>query len=254
MDQTIRRPVRVDRKLKDALLDRYFSKPEESISDVFQQIDSEGKDVAYQFRKAAKQRWKAQDRNGNGGMRLERNIDANQITLADVAEYIRDMDQIVDLRMQELGGPGWSREHALMDGKMSSFSEAPVTLQDVIMYGRFMGVSDTNLRRSDMIHMIAEALCAIVPPGWTEHVDKYGTVFYHHAHKNESIWHHPLEPYYRQLCAKFANAPDALSRTTILQDHAALRSALSNAKTSPTDCISCSGIKVGSSDDSRFRL
>ena len=47
-----------------------------------------------------------------------------------------------------------------------------------------------------------EALCCPLPPGWTEHTDAEGNVYFHHAVDNVSTYEHPMDSEYKALAAR----------------------------------------------------
>lgn len=40
-----------------------------------------------------------------------------------------------------------------------------------------------------------------LPRGWVELVTDEGDSYFHHAERKETTWHHPLDPYFKQLVA-----------------------------------------------------
>ena len=68
----------------------------------------------------------------------------------------------------------------------------------VVRYGHFLGLrpgaEDVSMR-----WIAEEALAVKLPPGWTEHTDPEGNVYYFHKETDESSWSHPLEVQYKEL-------------------------------------------------------
>jgi hypothetical protein len=83
------------------------------------------------------------------------------------------------------------RHHNLADA-------SPPTQNEIRDYGEFLGLdADAD---EEFMWIAEEALCAPLPAGWTEHFrQEYGAVYYFNSHTQESVWHHPLEAYYRTL-------------------------------------------------------
>ena len=75
-------------------------------------------------------------------------------------------------------------------------SGKPVILQ----YAAYLGMdiaADT-----DLLWIAQQALVAELPPGWTEHADPMsGDAYFHNAQTGETVWEHPCDSYYRNLCA-----------------------------------------------------
>jgi hypothetical protein len=78
-------------------------------------------------------------------------------------------------------------------------SGKPVILQ----YAAYLGMdvaADT-----DLLWIAQQALVAELPPGWTEHADPMsGDAYFHNAQTGETVWEHPCDSYYRNLCATTA--------------------------------------------------
>ena len=78
-------------------------------------------------------------------------------------------------------------------------SGKPVILQ----YAAYLGMdvaADT-----DLLWIAQQALVAELPPGWTEHADPMsGDAYFHNAQTGETVWEHPCDSYYRNLCVSAA--------------------------------------------------
>ncbi len=87
---------------------------------------------------------------------------------------------------------------ALAGGGVGAVADSgkPVILQ----YAAYLGMdvaADT-----DLLWIAQQALVAELPPGWTEHADPMsGDAYFHNAQTGETVWEHPCDSYYRNLCA-----------------------------------------------------
>ena len=40
---------------------------------------------------------------------------------------------------------------------------------------------------------------APLPQGWVEYATEDGDSYFHNANRGETVWHHPLDPHFKQL-------------------------------------------------------
>lgn len=66
-------------------------------------------------------------------------------------------------------------------------------------YGQSLGV-DVQ-RHGDLLRVVREAFHAPLPPGWTEHTDDQGQLYFFQETQNQSHWEHPMDAVYRELLA-----------------------------------------------------
>jgi len=55
------------------------------------------------------------------------------------------------------------------------------------------------IREADMLWIAEEAFNAPLPPGWTEHQDEQGRVYFHNGSTGESTWKHPMDELFREI-------------------------------------------------------
>lgn len=67
-------------------------------------------------------------------------------------------------------------------------------------YAIYLGM---DIRRDDDLLWIADlALSAPLPPGWTDHEDAKGNIFFYNAATRVSTYEHPLDRAFRAYYAK----------------------------------------------------
>ena len=75
----------------------------------------------------------------------------------------------------------------------------------ILQYAAYLGMdiaADT-----DLLWIAQQALVAELPPGWTEHADPMsGDAYFHNAQTGETVWEHPCDSYYRNLCVHALSA------------------------------------------------
>jgi len=67
---------------------------------------------------------------------------------------------------------------------------------------RLCAVALTLLHARLGCRIAEEALCCPLPPGWTEHTDSEGNVYFHHAADDVSTYEHPMDAEYKALAAR----------------------------------------------------
>jgi hypothetical protein len=76
----------------------------------------------------------------------------------------------------------------------------PPNLDEIYDYAAYLGL-DTALDH-ELLWIAEEALCCPLPPGWSEHNDSEGNVYFHHAGDDISTYEHPMDPEYKSLAAR----------------------------------------------------
>ena len=76
----------------------------------------------------------------------------------------------------------------------------PPSLDEIYDYAAYLGL-DTALDH-ELLWIAEEALCCPLPPGWSEHNDSEGNVYFHHAGDDISTYEHPMDPEYKSLAAR----------------------------------------------------
>ena len=76
----------------------------------------------------------------------------------------------------------------------------PPNLDEIYDYATYLGL-DTALDH-ELLWIAEEALCCPLPPGWSEHNDSEGNVYFHHAGDDISTYEHPMDPEYKSLAAR----------------------------------------------------
>jgi len=94
------------------------------------------------------------------------------------------------------GGGGMIGSH---DAALEKAREPP-NLDEIYDYAAYLGL-DTALDH-ELLWIAEEALCCPLPPGWSEHTDSEGNVYFHHAGDDISTYEHPMDPEYKSLAAR----------------------------------------------------
>jgi len=79
-------------------------------------------------------------------------------------------------------------------------ARVPPNLHEIYDYAAYLGL-DTALDH-ELLWIAEEALCCPLPPGWSEHTDSEGNVYFHHAGDDISTYEHPMDPEYKSLAAR----------------------------------------------------
>jgi len=61
------------------------------------------------------------------------------------------------------------------------------------------GLNIDPIREADMLWIAEEAFNAPLPPGWSEHQDEQGRVYFHNGSSGESTWKHPMDDLFREI-------------------------------------------------------
>lgn len=61
------------------------------------------------------------------------------------------------------------------------------------------GLDLDPVKEFDMLWIAEEAFNAPLPPGWTEHEDERGRLYFHNSFSGVSSWSHPSDPLFRDL-------------------------------------------------------
>jgi len=69
--------------------------------------------------------------------------------------------------------------------------------EEIHKYAIHLGIDP--MADKEFLWLAEEALCAPLPPHWTEHLDPDKGVYYFNANTGESAWEHPMDDYYRKL-------------------------------------------------------
>ncbi|CAK0888051.1 unnamed protein product, partial [Prorocentrum cordatum] len=75
-------------------------------------------------------------------------------------------------------------------------------------YVRGLGLDP--LAEPDLLWAADGAFNAELPPGWSEHQDGQGRVYFHNASSGESTWRHPHEDRFREAVSLQGSRPDGL--------------------------------------------
>lgn len=69
-----------------------------------------------------------------------------------------------------------------------------------VEYARYLGIEPHE--DAAMMHIAREAVVAELPPGWEEHADDDGNMFFYNEEEDRSVWEHPCDAHYRELVVK----------------------------------------------------
>ena len=82
--------------------------------------------------------------------------------------------------------------------------------EEIHKYAVHLGIDPMADR--EFLWLAEEALCAPMPPHWTEHLDPDKGVYYFNANTGESAWEHPMDDYYRKLFKSLFNNKEEMQR------------------------------------------
>eukprot|EP00928_Gymnodinium_smaydae_P054996 TRINITY_DN3866_c0_g3_i3.p1 TRINITY_DN3866_c0_g3~~TRINITY_DN3866_c0_g3_i3.p1 ORF type:complete len:1484 (+),score=339.77 TRINITY_DN3866_c0_g3_i3:25-4452(+) len=71
------------------------------------------------------------------------------------------------------------------------------TVVEMIEYVRGLGIDAVN--EDSMLWIAEEALHAPLPPGWSEHQDEKGVIYFHNSITGQSSWRHPMDEVFRDI-------------------------------------------------------
>jgi hypothetical protein len=61
------------------------------------------------------------------------------------------------------------------------------------------GLNIDPLKEADMLWIAEEAFNAALPPGWSEHQDERGMLYFHNSATAKSDWRHPMDDVFKQV-------------------------------------------------------
>eukprot|EP00736_Rhodelphis_marinus_P004420 Rmarinus@m.21563 len=220
--------VYVNATYTNSLLERYYgnsvkqSRAQQEWRRAQERYDAEGKELAYMFRKKSKAVWKTKAKEMSDPPGSE-NITSTPMMKSDLISIVRTIDaarQNSNAKLREEIRLGSRGSQLKTEGSLSTLVHAPITQEDVLRYGTYLGLSPPQLAQPDVFALVNKALAAPLPDGWQECYDPQGTVFYYNESARISQWEHPLEGRFREMCRELAQCNNALQKAEVLERQA----------------------------------
>mmetsp|Transcript_124768 Transcript_124768/g.216353 ORF Transcript_124768/g.216353 Transcript_124768/m.216353 type:complete len:1232 (-) Transcript_124768:44-3739(-) len=76
-------------------------------------------------------------------------------------------------------------------------SKRPVSVIEMLEFVKSLEIDP--VKESEMLWMAEEAFHAQLPPGWDEHTDEHGRVYFHNIATGESCWQHPMDELFKEI-------------------------------------------------------
>lgn len=82
-------------------------------------------------------------------------------------------------------------------GQVTTSKRKQASVVEMLEYVK--GLDIDPIKESDMLWIAEEAFNAALPPGWTEHQDEEGRIYFHSGATGESVWRHPMDDLFREI-------------------------------------------------------
>jgi chromosome segregation ATPase len=104
---------------------------------------------------------------------------------------------------------------ATPDAPEPEAAREPPNMGEIFDYATYLGIDPTM--DHDLLWIAEEALCCPLPPGWTEHTDSEGNIYFHNASTDASTYEHPMDQSYKVLATR-AKADKSEGAITVLRE------------------------------------
>mmetsp|Transcript_136869 Transcript_136869/g.355250 ORF Transcript_136869/g.355250 Transcript_136869/m.355250 type:complete len:1369 (-) Transcript_136869:35-4141(-) len=82
-------------------------------------------------------------------------------------------------------------------GQLANAKRKQASVVEMLEYVK--GLDIDPIKESDMLWIAEEAFNAALPPGWSEHQDEEGRVYFHNNATGDSVWRHPMDDLFREI-------------------------------------------------------
>jgi len=82
-------------------------------------------------------------------------------------------------------------------GQVTNSKRKQASVVEMLEYVKSLDIDP--IKESDLLWIAEEAFNAALPPGWSEHQDEEGRVYFHNGATGESVWRHPMDDLFKEV-------------------------------------------------------